>query len=86
LPLIRPLKSCRKHRCKETADRVFGLLGICSEKIPIDYNGSPRSAAIDILVYLIPKEPSTLADTSGCITYEMNRTGRVADARMKPGI
>jgi len=50
----------RKHQCKVLVDRVYGLLGICCEDIPIDYSLSPRELSLSILVQLIPKEHNHL--------------------------
>ncbi|KAK4449745.1 heterokaryon incompatibility protein-domain-containing protein [Podospora aff. communis PSN243] len=79
-PLVPLLKSYKKHRCKETVDKVFGLLGICSEKIPVDYNLPAQSVIIEVLAYFILKEPNTPVDEPNPIPYEMNRTRRIADA------
>ncbi|KAK0726149.1 hypothetical protein B0H67DRAFT_147371 [Lasiosphaeris hirsuta] len=49
-PLISPLKRYNRHRCREKVDRVFGLLGICSEKVLINYNFSTQSVAIETVV------------------------------------
>jgi hypothetical protein len=80
-PLIELLKFYSRHHCKEKVDRVFGLLGICSDRIPIDYNMSPQWIAIEILAYLIFKEPDL--PLSNRSTHEMNRTRRMTESIMR---
>jgi hypothetical protein len=53
---FRPCFFFHNYHCKEVVDHVDGVLGICSEDIPIDYNLSPRELCLSILAHLIPKE------------------------------
>jgi len=76
--LIALLKHYHTHRCEKKIDRVFGLLGICSDKIPIDYNLTPRLVVIETLAYLIFKEP----EVGSHVLLEQHRSIRLADAVM----
>jgi len=46
----------QKHRCQLVSDRVYALLGICCEEIPIDYNLDPKELSLSILAHLIPEQ------------------------------
>ena len=51
LPLSELLRDYRAYGCKNPLDRVYGLLGICSDQIPIDYNLCPEALAGQIIDY-----------------------------------
>ncbi|KAK0641517.1 hypothetical protein B0T16DRAFT_215970 [Cercophora newfieldiana] len=55
--LVNLLEDYRSHRCQDIRDRVYGLLGVCSETIPIDYNLSPEGLFVSIMAYAIAREP-----------------------------
>jgi len=85
------LEEYRNYECKENVDRVYGLLGICSEAIPIDYTLSPRELMLKILGHLIPKErdqflgsywiSSLIKSLSPALSYALTEDDYVALSR-----
>jgi hypothetical protein len=55
--LVDLLQDYQRHQCQDIRDRVYGLLGICSEDIPIDYNLTSEELFISIMAYAIAREP-----------------------------
>lgn len=55
LPLLFLLQRARTHRCSDSRDKVYGLLGICDDTMDINYNLSPLETFLETVRVIISK-------------------------------